>query len=74
MVVPNSNTRPMIYGTIVFLYSAFSSTLPSIYFIPIKIQPATATITPKACTIANIDFPIFALYTTNERTFFYDYK
>ena len=33
--VANNITHPIIYGIKVFLYSAFSSALPSIYLIPI---------------------------------------
>ena len=52
IVVPVNNTNaPIKYGFSEDLYSAFSSTLPNIYFIPIAISITTETITPIVCII-----------------------
>ena len=44
--IPSNISIPIIIGIIVFLYSAFSSTLPTIYFIPKNIHAITLTTTP----------------------------
>ena len=45
-VPENIKAAPIIYGIKVCLYSDFSSTLPSKYFIPIPINTKTATTAP----------------------------
>ena len=50
-----------MYGIIVFLYSAFSSALPIIYFIPKTISTITDNITPTACNIPTTFFPTLVI-------------
>ena len=55
----NNINVPNKYIDIVFLYSAFSSTLPNIYFIPIIINIITEETIPITLITPNI-FPIFS--------------
>ena len=48
---------PIIYGIIVFLYSAFSSALPIIYFIPSTTKTTTDTTIPTVVIIPIICCP-----------------
>ena len=70
LVIANTNTAPNTYGPILFLYSALSSALPIIYFIPKMIKTITDNIDPAICKNPIISLPIslskFALLALSE--------
>ena len=51
--VAKTSIAPIKYGNIVFLYSAFSSTLPTTYLIPIIAKVTADTMLPINCTAPN---------------------
>ena len=58
LTAANNTIAPIMYGNIVFLYSAFSSALPIMYLIPITINTPTAINVPTIWIIPKILFPI----------------